>query len=97
MIGGARGSSRIAAAIAAVAQADLRPALAQLGVPWSVVWGDRDRVVPIATLAVLSAIEPRAPVETLAGVGHVPHIERPGAFAAALERALDRLGTVTAS
>lgn len=97
MIASSAGARRIGAAIATVAAADLRPALGGLAVPWGVVWGDRDRVVPIATLATLRAIAPGAPVETLRGTGHVPHMERPEAFADALERLLARLDPVTGS
>jgi pimeloyl-ACP methyl ester carboxylesterase len=97
MIDGSRGARRIGPAIAAVAVADLRPTLADLAVPWGIVWGDRDRVVPIATLPMLRDVDSHAPVEVLPGVGHVPHMERPAVFAAALERLLDRLPAVTAS
>jgi pimeloyl-ACP methyl ester carboxylesterase len=94
MLRASRGASCIAEAIAAVMVADLRPRLAELAMPWGLMWGDRDRVVRIATLSAIRAVAPQVPVETLRGAGHVPHFECPGDFAAALERLLERLDPV---
>ena len=80
------GSKRIGAAIATVAAADLRPRLARLAVPLAFVWGDRDRVFPISILPGLRALVPDARAEVIAGAGHVPQIDRPGDFVAAVER-----------
>jgi pimeloyl-ACP methyl ester carboxylesterase len=88
MVGGSRGSVRIAEAIRAVAAADLRPRLAELAMPVAFLWGDRDRVVPYSTLPGLRALVPDAPAEVIAGAGHVPQLERPAEFAAAVGRLL---------
>jgi 3-oxoadipate enol-lactonase len=80
------GSKRIGAAIATVAAVDLRPRLAQLNVPLGFLWGDRDRVFPIAILPGLRALVPDARAEVIAGAGHVPQIDRPADFVAAVER-----------
>jgi pimeloyl-ACP methyl ester carboxylesterase len=85
MLRGSQHSTRIGAAIAAVAAADLRPQLADLAVPCGFVWGARDRVVPLA--AVRGRLAGR-PVEVIAGAGHVPQLERPRELAAAVERVL---------
>lgn len=81
-----RGSTRIGAAITAVVAADLRPRLARLEVPVGFLWGDRDPLIPFASLPGLRALVPDARVEVIAGAGHVPQIDRPGEFVAAVER-----------
>jgi 2-hydroxymuconate-semialdehyde hydrolase len=81
-------SKRIGEAIAAVARADLRRRLAALATPCGFLWGDRDRVMPVSSLAELRALVPGAPVEVIPGTGHAPQVERPREFAAALDRLL---------
>jgi pimeloyl-ACP methyl ester carboxylesterase len=88
---GSTGSSRIAQAIAAVTRADLRPLLAGLATPCGFMWGDRDRVVPVSSLVELRSLVPAAPAEVIRGVGHVPQLERPAEFAAAVGRLLDSI------
>jgi pimeloyl-ACP methyl ester carboxylesterase len=93
MVGASRGASRIAPALERVAAADLREALALLPAPVGAVWGEGDRVVSPARADVLRAVRPEAPVELVRGAGHIAMMERPEAFAAALERVLARLST----
>jgi pimeloyl-ACP methyl ester carboxylesterase len=88
MLRGSEGSQRVAEAIAAVAGADLRPRLADLALPLAFVWGDRDRVIPVSSLDVLRSLAPGAPAEVIPGAGHVPQVERPREFAAAVGRLL---------
>ena len=57
----ASAGSKVGAAIATVAAVDLRPRLARLDVPVSFLWGDRDRVFPLAILPGLRASRTRAP------------------------------------
>jgi pimeloyl-ACP methyl ester carboxylesterase len=83
------GSTRIGAAIAAVASADLRPDLSELAVPVAFLWGSRDRVVPVGALSALRALVPGAAAEVIPGAGHVPQLERPREFAAAVDRLLE--------
>ncbi|HTJ46732.1 MAG TPA: alpha/beta fold hydrolase [Kofleriaceae bacterium] len=45
--------------------------------PALIVHGDRDRVIDVATARGLAARMPRARLEVLAGVGHVPQLEEP--------------------
>jgi len=97
MLTASRDSVRIGPAIATVMAVDLRPRLSGLAVPCGALWGERDRVVPVATLDTLRACVPRLPVERIAGAGHVPQVEQPEAFAVALERLLDRIAPVTGS
>jgi pimeloyl-ACP methyl ester carboxylesterase len=88
MMDGSAGATRIPQAIAAVVRADLRPRLSELRMPLSFIWGDRDRVIPYSTLRALEAYAPGAPCEVLEGCGHVPQLERPADFVAAVDRLL---------
>jgi pimeloyl-ACP methyl ester carboxylesterase len=88
MLRGSQGSTRIGAAIAAVAGADLRPRLAELAMPVAFLWGARDRVVPVSALDAARTLVPGAPAEIIPGAGHVPQLERPRDFVTAVDRAL---------
>jgi pimeloyl-ACP methyl ester carboxylesterase len=96
MLRACRGASRLSEALTAVLTADLRGELEGLRAPLGLVWGERDRVVPIGTVQTIARYAPRAlVVERIARAGHVPQIERPEEFAAAVERVLARLSPVT--
>lgn len=86
IIGHSRGARRVAPAIAAVAAADLRPRLSALEVPVGFLWGDRDHLFPVSGLPALRASVPGATAEVIAGAGHVPQLDRPTEFVAAVER-----------
>jgi len=85
------GGRRIADGVRQALEADLRDDLADAPLPVGLIWGTADRVVPFAGLDALRLLRPDAAVETLAATGHIPQVERPAEFAAALERVLDRL------
>ena len=91
IIAGSRGARRVAAAIAEVAAADLRPRLSQLAVPVGFLWGDLDHLFPVSGLPSVRALVPGAPAEVIAGAGHVPQLDRPGEYVAAVERLLDQM------
>jgi pimeloyl-ACP methyl ester carboxylesterase len=91
MLQASRGSTRIGPATSAVLRADLSGLLAQLELPLGLIWGRRDRVVPITALGRIRAIRPSAVVEIIADAAHVPQLERPGAFVVALRHVLSRL------
>lgn len=78
-------------ALAVGAAADLRPQLPRLRTPLGLIWGGLDRVVPPHTAERILEHRPDAPIELIGDVGHVPHLEAPERFAAALERLLSRL------
>lgn len=89
---GASGDQRsTAAALRAIAHADLRDELAALPRPVGLLWGTSDMVVPTRALDAGIAARPGIAVERMQGVGHLPMIERPGAFLDALESLLTRL------
>jgi pimeloyl-ACP methyl ester carboxylesterase len=74
-----------------VLRADLSALLAQLELPLGLIWGRRDRVVPITALERIRAIRPDAAVGMLSDAAHVPQLERPAEFIAALRRVLSEL------
>ena len=88
MIEASGGARRIAAGVRQALAADLRDDLAGAPMPVGLIWGDADRVVPYAGLEALKELRPDAAVETLHATGHIPQIEDPAAFVAALERIL---------
>jgi pimeloyl-ACP methyl ester carboxylesterase len=55
------------------------------GMPTLVVWGERDRTIPIEHGRATHAAIPDSTFVTLPGVAHFPHIEDPAALAAALD------------
>lgn len=67
---------------------DLRPSLERLELPALVVHGDDDPI-PLPTAAA-TATALRAPLVVLAQCGHVPYVEAPDAFVAALDPFLPR-------
>jgi pimeloyl-ACP methyl ester carboxylesterase len=56
----------------------------QAGPQIALIWGEEDTITPIAQGKALQRWMPNAKMTTLPGVGHIPHIENPEAFAAAL-------------
>lgn len=91
MVQASQGATRIGAAFATVAASDLRPLLSDLPVPVGLIWGERDRTILARTARRLIDERPDAPLETVLGAGHVPMVERPVEFVAALHRVLRRL------
>jgi pimeloyl-ACP methyl ester carboxylesterase len=56
------------------------------GLPTQLIWGDSDRIIPVAhAYAAHDALE-GSRLEVLEGVGHFPHVEAPAAVADILER-----------
>lgn len=91
MLLASRGSARIGAALVTVLRDDLRASARLVEAPVGLLWGTRDRVVPISTLRAIHRIRPEAPVATVPRAAHVPQLERPTEFIRALERLLERL------
>jgi len=48
-----------------------------LPVPALIVWGDKDRVLSVASAGVLHQLMPRSQVVIMPGIGHLPMMERP--------------------
>lgn len=88
MIGASAGSRRTAEALATVAEGGIGELLERTEAPVGVIWGTADRTVPARHLAAVLRRRPDARVERVEGAGHVPMVEAPDAFVAALERVL---------
>lgn len=93
MIEASASARRTEPALATITSADLRPVLARVRAPVGVIWGEADRTVPIRALEELTGARPDALIVRLSDAGHVPMVERPDAFIAALERLLSELPT----
>jgi pimeloyl-ACP methyl ester carboxylesterase len=71
--------------------AEVRAAASRVTAPTLIVWGTRDRVVPPGHAAVAARAIPGATIRLFEGAGHVPYIEEPDAFNAALLEFLCRI------
>jgi pimeloyl-ACP methyl ester carboxylesterase len=91
LLDASNGARRVAAGVQRALEADLRDDLAAAPMPVALIWGTTDRIVPFSGLEALRRLRPDAVVETLPAIGHIPQIEDPVRFTAALGRALDRL------
>ena len=49
------------------------------------IWGDQDRIIPVAHGYATHAALPDSRLEVLPGVGHFPHVESPTAVADILD------------
>lgn len=54
------------------------------GLPLDLIWGESDTITPLAQGRALQRWMPSTRLTSLPDVGHIPHIENPPAFAAAL-------------
>jgi pimeloyl-ACP methyl ester carboxylesterase len=61
------------------------------------LWGEDDRVISTGAMRALAAARPDVPTETIPACGHVPQLERPRELVSAVDRVLERLGTITDS
>jgi pimeloyl-ACP methyl ester carboxylesterase len=76
------------------ARVDVREQARAISAPTLLVWGDRDTLVPSALADEWRRAIPQARLVVLEGVGHVPMVEQPDAFAQALLDFLDEPGDV---
>ena len=61
-----------------------RAMISNISPPVAILWGDKDTVTPLDQAQDLQILLPRASLTILSGVGHIPQIEDPIAFNAAL-------------
>jgi pimeloyl-ACP methyl ester carboxylesterase len=54
------------------------------------VWGANDRLLPPAYAAAWQKLIPAAQLVVIADCGHLPHVEQPATFVAALDNFFDR-------
>jgi pimeloyl-ACP methyl ester carboxylesterase len=45
--------------------------------PTLVIWGDKDKIIPVEHGYAVHELRPNCRLEVLPGVGHFPHVERP--------------------
>lgn len=67
-------------------RAELLDAVAALGLPTLVVWGERDLILPVRHLANARARFPQARTHLFAECGHMPQIEQAAEFEALVRR-----------
>lgn len=91
MLSASRTARRIREATQTAAGSDLLPLIRRVNTPVGLLWGEHDHVVPIANSRGMTAARPELPFETVRDAGHVPHLERPNEWTAAVRRLLDRL------
>jgi pimeloyl-ACP methyl ester carboxylesterase len=60
-----------------------------LNLPVEIIWGDQDTVTPLTQAERLANLVPQAKITVLPGVGHIPQVEAPEQFQAALIGALE--------
>lgn len=80
--------------LAAIIRADLRPGLAGITVPTTVVVGTRDTLTPQRHARRMARSIPGAHLERLPGCGHMIPLERPDVLAAHIETTAGRAGLV---
>ncbi|HWF25347.1 MAG TPA: alpha/beta fold hydrolase [Solirubrobacteraceae bacterium] len=100
MIDASAGAQRTATALATITRANLVPLLRATEAPLGVLWGAEDRTVPARNVALVREARPDVRVLLIERAGHVPMVERPDVFVAALEGllgALDRDVTTRAA
>lgn len=85
MIDASAGAQRTSAALAAITRINLCPLLRRTVVPLGVIWGVEDRTIRAGKVALVRDARPDVRVVMIEHAGHVPMVERPAEFAAALE------------
>jgi pimeloyl-ACP methyl ester carboxylesterase len=88
LVGGASLARQIRDALEATLAFDLGELLRTLPVPLGVVWGDLDRTAPFADAELALRLRPDATLRIVQGAGHMLMLERPDAFAEALDAVL---------
>jgi pimeloyl-ACP methyl ester carboxylesterase len=72
-------------ALHAVIRHDLRERLGEIEMPTMIVWGQSDRVIPMAAALSYHRRIPHSRLEIFERTGHVPQLERPARFNALLD------------
>jgi pimeloyl-ACP methyl ester carboxylesterase len=75
-------------ALEALLSYPLRDRLPEIACPTLIVWGAKDRIIPVRDASVFERLIPNARKVVLAGTGHVPMVERPARFNALMSEFL---------
>jgi pimeloyl-ACP methyl ester carboxylesterase len=54
--------------------------LHRIDVPVQIIWGEQDRILPLAFLETFKKLLPRAEIAVIRNAGHLPHVEKPQEF-----------------
>lgn len=84
MVGGLRGPA-FGEALRALLRHDIRERLGTIEMPTMIVWGQSDRVIPMAAALSYHRRIPHSRLEIFERTGHVPQLERPARFNALLD------------
>jgi pimeloyl-ACP methyl ester carboxylesterase len=88
IVDGLRRAEGFGAALHAVIRHDVRERLAEIEMPTMIVWGQSDRVIPMAAALSYHRRIPHSRLEIFERTGHVPQLERPLRFNALLDEFL---------
>lgn len=70
----------------------LQEQISSIDIPVLLIWGERDRVIPMADAVASLMVFPDALLKIVPGVGHVPQVERPAEVGKAIDRFVRSLG-----
>ncbi len=88
IVGGLQRSEAFGEALRAVIRRDIRERLATIEMPTMIVWGQSDRVIPMAAALSYHRRIPHSRLEIFERTGHVPQLERPARFNGLLDEFL---------
>jgi abhydrolase domain-containing protein 6 len=88
LVGGAALARQLGDSLQASLDCDVRDTVRDLPLPLGVVWGEYDKTVSIEDAALALRLRPDARGQVIRDAGHVPMVEEPDAFAAALVEVL---------
>jgi pimeloyl-ACP methyl ester carboxylesterase len=83
-------SPALATAMAALTGYDIRDRLEEIDVPTLVVWGQNDRIVPVAAAHHYHRRIPESELVIFERTGHLPQLERPARFNRLVDEFLER-------
>jgi pimeloyl-ACP methyl ester carboxylesterase len=89
IVGGLERAEGFGDALRAVIRHDIRERLGTIEMPTMIVWGQSDRVIPMAAALSYHRRIPHSRLEIFERTGHVPQLERPARFNLLLEEFLD--------
>jgi pimeloyl-ACP methyl ester carboxylesterase len=88
LVGGAALARQIGDSLEASLRSDLRGTVRELAAPLGIVWGEHDETVSLEDAALAQRLRPDTRARFVPGAGHMPMVELPDAFVAALVEVL---------
>ncbi|HUW23549.1 MAG TPA: alpha/beta hydrolase [bacterium] len=67
---------------------DLRDRLSEIGIPTLIIWGKKDRSLPLDMGSLFNKLIPNSVLEVIQEAGHYPQIEKPEVFNSIIQRFL---------